>query len=146
MKVKSLVNNFIAPEYKTPSAGGMDIYLQNDVDLVVGKDNVINLGFCAEVPENHVALLLPRSGTGIKGIGLRNTVGVIDSDYRGEWIAHVVIDEQDENAFGNTLSYKRGDRLIQCLIVPVKRETIEIVDELSTTERGAGGFGSTDKK
>ena len=86
---------------------------------------------------------MPRSGAGIKGIGLRNTVGVIDSDYRGEWIAHIVIDEQGDNSRGREFMFKRGDRAIQCLIVPVVTETIEIADELTETERGAGGFGST---
>ncbi|MBO6008909.1 MAG: dUTP diphosphatase [Ruminobacter sp.] len=143
MKVKPLVKDFISPEYKTESAGGMDIYFQEDVTLVAGKDNVVNLGFAAEVPAGHVALLLPRSGAGIKGIGLRNTVGVIDSDYRGEWIAHIVIDEQGDNFAGREIVFKRGERAIQSLIVPVAVETIEIVDELSETARGAGGFGST---
>ena len=81
MRVKPLVDNFIKPEYKSASAGGMDIYFQSDVTLTAGVDNVVNLGFAAEVPAGHVALLMPRSGAGIKGIGLRNTVGVIDSDY-----------------------------------------------------------------
>ncbi|MBQ3776337.1 MAG: dUTP diphosphatase [Ruminobacter sp.] len=143
MKVKPLVENFIKPEYKTESAGGMDIYFQQDVTLVVGRDNVVNLGFAAEVPSGHVALLLPRSGAGIKGIGLRNTVGVIDSDYRGEWIAHIVVDEQGDNTTGKEITFKRGERAIQSLIVPVAVESIEIVDELSETARGAGGFGST---
>lgn len=143
MKIKPLVENFLKPEFKTSGSAGMDIYLQSDTTLVVGKDNVINLGFSGAVPEGYVALLVPRSGTGIKGIGLRNTVGVIDSDYRGEWIAHVVIDEQGNNSFGDELAYKRGDRLIQCLLVPYLNETIELVDELDSTERGTGGFGST---
>ena len=143
MRVKPLVDNFIKPEYKSASAGGMDIYFQSDVTLTAGVDNVVNLGFAAEVPAGHVALLMPRSGAGIKGIGLRNTVGVIDSDYRGEWIAHIVIDEQGDNSLGREFMFKRGDRAIQCLIVPVVTETIEIADELTETERGAGGFGST---
>lgn len=145
MKFKPLVKDFIKPEYKTNGSGAFDIYLQSDIDLVVGSDNIINLGFSAEVPVGHVALLVPRSGIGIKGIGLRNTVGVIDSDYRGEWIAHIVIDEQGDNAFGNEINYKRGDRLIQCLVVPVNQVSIDIVDELSPTDRGDGGFGSTGK-
>ena len=101
MKIKPLVKDFIKPEYKRELSGGMDIYLQEDITLTVGVDNVINLGFAAEVPEGHVALLLPRSSTGMKGIALRNTVGVIDADYRGEWIAHLVVDEQGDNSFGD---------------------------------------------
>ena len=68
MKIKPLVpDNFIKPEYKRELSGGMDIYLQQDVTLNVGADNVINLGFAAEVPEGHIAML-PRSSTGMKGI------------------------------------------------------------------------------
>ena len=90
MKIKPLVKDFIIPEYKREYSGGMDIYLQQDVTLNVGVDNIINLGFAAEVPEGHIAMLLPRSSTGMKGIALRNTVGIIDADYRGEWIAHII--------------------------------------------------------
>ena len=143
MKIKPLVEDFIKPEYKRELSGGMDIYFQQDVDLVVGIDNVVKLGFAAEVPEGHVAMLIPRSSSGMRGVGLRNTIGVIDSDYRGEWLAHLVIDERDDNAFGNIVSYKRGERALQVLIVPFKHETVELVDKLSVTGRGDGGFGST---
>ena len=143
MKIKPLVKNFIKPEYKRDLSGGMDIYFQSDVDLTIGLDNVVNLGFAAEVPEGCVALLLPRSSTGMKGLGLRNTVGVIDADYRGEWIAHIVIDEQDSNGWGDIVSFKRGDRALQVIIVPFKKVDIEITDTLSVTGRGDGGFGST---
>lgn len=143
MKIKPLVDDFIKPEYKRDLSGGMDIYFQQDVDLVIGIDNVVKLGFAAEVPEGHVAMLIPRSSSGMRGVGLRNTIGVIDSDYRGEWLAHLVIDERDDNAFGNIVSYKRGERALQVLIVPFKHESVELVDELSVTGRGDGGFGST---
>ena len=65
MKIKPLVKDFIVPEYKREYSGGMDIYLQQDVTLNVGSDNVINLGFAAEVPEGHIAMLIPRSSAGI---------------------------------------------------------------------------------
>ena len=145
MKIKPLVENFIKPEYKRDLSGGMDIYLQEDVTLVVGADNVIKLGFAAEVPEGYVAVLVPRSSTGMKGMALRNTVGVIDADYRGEWIAHIVIDQNQDNALLDEWHYKRGDRLLQVLILPFKKVDIEISDELSVTGRGDGGFGSTGK-
>ena len=143
MNIKPIVENFIAPEYKKDFSGGLDIYFQEDVELKIGKDNVVNLGFCAEVPEGHIALLVPRSSAGMKGIGLRNTVGVIDADYRGEWIAHITIDTQGSNEWGETIKYKRGDRALQAIIVPFKKVNINIVDELSVTNRGDGGFGST---
>ena len=145
MKIMPLVKEFIKPEYKTDYSAGMDIYLQEDVTLVIGADNVIHLGFAAEVPEGYAAILLPRSSAGMKGISLRNTAGVIDSDYRGEWIAHIVIDQNQDNALLDEWHYKRGDRLIQCLIVPVKKVDIDLTESVSVTARGNGGFGSTGK-
>lgn len=145
MKIMPLVKEFIKPEYKTEYSAGMDIYLQEDATLVIGADNVIHLGFAAEVPEGYAAILLPRSSTGMKGISLRNTAGVIDSDYRGEWIAHIVIDQNQDNALLDEWHYKRGDRIIQCLIVPVKKVDIELTESISVTSRGNGGFGSTGK-
>lgn len=143
MNIKPIVENFIAPEYKKDLSGGLDIYFQKDTELVIGADNVVNLGFCAEVPEGHVALLVPRSSAGMKGLALRNTVGVIDADYRGEWIAHIVIDQQGDNAWGENVKYKRGDRALQAIIIPFNKVDINIVDDLSVTDRGDGGFGST---
>jgi dUTP pyrophosphatase len=145
MKIMPLVKEFIKPEYKTEYSAGMDIYLQEDTTLVIGADNVIHLGFAAEVPEGYAAILLPRSSAGMKGISLRNTAGVIDSDYRGEWIAHIVIDQNQDNALLDEWHYKRGDRIIQCLIVPVKKVDIELTESVSVTARGNGGFGSTGK-
>lgn len=143
MNIKPIVENFIAPEYKKDLSGGLDIYFQKDTELVIGTDNVVNLGFCAEVPEGHVALLVPRSSAGMKGLALRNTVGVIDADYRGEWIAHIVIDQQGDNVWGDSVKYKRGDRALQAIIIPFNKVDINIVDDLSVTDRGDGGFGST---
>ena len=140
-----LVKEFIKPEYKTEYSAGMDIYLQEDTTLVIGADNVIHLGFAAEVPEGYAAILLPRSSAGMKGISLRNTAGVIDSDYRGEWIAHIVVDQNQDNALLDEWHYKRGDRIILCLIVPVKKVDIELTESISVTARGDGGFGSTGK-
>ena len=143
MNIKPIVENFIAPEYKKDLSGGLDIYFQKDTELVIGADNVVPLGFCAEVPERHVALLVPRSSAGMKGLALRNTVGVIDADYRGEWIAHIVIDQQGDNVWGDNVKYKRGDRALQAIIIPFNKVDINIVDDLSVTDRGDGGFGST---
>ena len=141
MKIKPLVDNFIIPEYKRELSGGMDIYLQQDVTLNVGSDNVINLGFAAEVPEGHIAMLLPRSSTGMKGIALRNTVGIIDADYRGEWIAHITLD----SICDKPIAYKRGERILQAVIVPFNKVEIELSDTLSQTGRGDTGFGGTGK-
>ena len=141
MKIKPLVKDFIVPEYKRELSGGMDIYLQQDITLDVGADNVINLGFAAEVPEGHIAMLLPRSSAGMKGIALRNTVGIIDADYRGEWIAHITLD----SICDKPITYKRGERILQAVIVPFNKVEIEVSDTLSQTGRGDTGFGGTGK-
>ena len=120
MKIKPLVKDFIVPEYKREYSGGMDIYLQQDVTLNVGSDNVINLGFA---------------------IALRNTVGIIDADYRGEWIAHITLD----SICDKPIAYKRGERLLQAVIVPFNKVEIELSDTLSQTGRGDTGFGGTGK-
>ena len=141
MKIKPLVNNFIKPEYKRDLSGGLDIYFQTDVILNPNQVNKIPLGFAAEVPEGCVALLLPRSSAGIKGIGLRNTVGVIDADYRGEWLAYITLD----SICDKPITFKRGERALQALIVPFSRVAIELTDTLSETGRGDTGFGGTGK-
>ena len=145
MKILPTVKDFIKPEYKTVGSGAFDIYLQSDTKIITGTDNEVKLGFKAAVPKGYVALLVPRSSTGINGLRLRNTIGVIDSDYRGEWIAHIAYDEQGENYYGEEHLFKRCDRIIQCLVVPINQESLDIVDYLDTTERGEGGFGSTNE-
>jgi len=93
-----------------------------------------------EIPKEHVGLIVPRSGLGRKGIVLVNTVGVIDSDYRGE------IGITLQNTGSVPVEIAHGDRVAQMLIVPyakVQLERVEDVSALSETERGVGGFGST---
>lgn len=136
MRIKSLHNNFVMPTKGTDGAGAFDLYMPEDGET--GK--LVGLGFSAEVPKNHVALILPRSSAGVKrGLELRNTCGVIDSDYRGEWKAAV----QTKN--GDVLQWSAGDRLLQFLVVPVSDVELELVDELDETTRGSGGFGSSGK-
>ena len=92
---------------------------------------------CVEIPEGHVGLILPRSGLGRKGIVLVNTVGVIDSDYRGE--VKVIL----ANLGSEPFAVRRGDRIAQLVPAPVQRANFLEVAHLDETERGAGGFGST---
>jgi len=127
------------PTKGTDGAGAFDVYMP-EAGYVEGKSKLIGLGFAAEVPPGHVALLLPRSSTGAKfGLELNNTCGVIDSDYRGEWKAALRTKD------GSGFSWNAGDRLVQFLIVPVVTPELQCVGALSDTARGAGGFGSTTK-
>ena len=140
IKIKALCDNFLMPERKRNSAG-YDLKLQEDVILNSKADNVIRLGFATEIPEGYCGLLMMRSSAGLKGIRLLNTVGVIDSDYRGEWIAH--LDVETSGDVYREFAYKRGDRILQAIFVPVLQTELSLVTELSETERGTGGFGST---
>ena len=98
----------------------------------------LRLGFACAVPYNSVGILLPRSSAGVKlGINLANTVGIIDSDYRGE------VKAMAYRATPGRTEWRAGDRLFQLLIVPCPPVSSRIVDELPTSERDEGGFGST---
>lgn len=137
MRIQQLNSGFIMPTKGTEKSGAYDIYMP-EPGLVDGESRLYGLGFAAEVPENHVALILPRSGTGAKyGLELNNTCGVIDSDYRGEWKA--ALRTKNTKAF----SWQAGERLLQFLIVPVSTVKLELVTELTETDRGNGGFGSS---
>ena len=138
MRIKPLHNNFIMPNKGTNGAGAFDIFMPENgcADAIANK--MVGLGFAAEVPQGHVALIFPRSGVGAKhGVELNNTCGVIDSDYRGEWKAAV----RTKN--GLPYFWVSGERVLQFLIVPVTDVQLELVEELETTERGSGGFGSS---
>lgn len=126
------------PSKGTTESGGFDIYMPTD-GIVSGVARKVGLGFASEIPSGHVALLLPRSGAGVNfGLELNNTCGVIDADYRGEWMAVLRTKDPEE-----TFRWKAGDRVLQFILVPVARVTLELVESVARTERGAGGFGST---
>ena len=140
MRIKALHKNFLMPTKGTDGAGAFDIYMPEAGDSSDHLYGFTGLGFSAEVPKGHVALILPRSSAGAKyGVELNNTCGVIDSDYRGEWKA--VIRTKNSELF----QWDQGDRVLQFMIVPVADVTPELVDELDVTERGSGGFGSSGK-
>jgi len=91
-----------------------------------------------EIPVRYIGMIVPRSGLGSKyRIGLANTVGVIDSDYRGELIVNLVNNGEEP------LEIKQYDRFCQLIIVPVRIDTFRVVDNLQGTDRGDKGFGSS---
>ena len=142
--------DFQVPTYSTPGSAAFDIRSPIDFTCVSGTTVNLDLGFAAEVPEGHVAVICPRSGLGTNhGLGLRNTVGVIDSDYRGEWEATVSVDTLYAVYFdggeyrARQVTVNKGDRILQCMIIPVQQVDFVITDTLSETERGSGGYGST---
>lgn len=139
MKFKKLHPNAQLPTKGSNAAGGFDIYMPEE-GVADYKKTLIPLGFSAEVPPGYVALILPRSGAGAKhSIELTNTCGVIDADYRGEWMASVQVKPKADTAYG----WDAGERILQFILVPVASVTPEWAEELSSTERGTGGFGSS---
>lgn len=142
MQFKRLHPDFVLPTKGSEAAGGWDLTMPTAGRIHRSEHGqthtLVKLGFAAKVPDGHVALILPRSGAGAKfGVELRNTVGVIDADYTGEWM---VAAKQKE---GQEVDWSAGDRLFQFIVVPVATVQPEEVDELPGTARGEGGFGST---
>ena len=137
MQIQSLHPAFIMPTKASEKAGAYDIYMP-EAGTASGTSQLIGLGFATAIPDGYVALLLPRSSSGAKhGLELNNTCGVIDSDYRGEWKAAL------KTKSSLDFKWEAGDRILQFLIVPVATVSLELVENLSETRRGIGGFGST---
>ena len=141
MQIQPMSAHFRVPEYSTPGAAALDIFMPQAGRCDSQRATKVALGFSAAVPPGHVALLLPRSGVGFKhGLEVNNTCGVIDEDYRGEWFASLRLKSTANNA---PLQWEAGDRLLQVVIVPVLRVIPQVVTELDTTDRGLAGLGST---
>lgn len=136
MKIKLLGNQY-SPEYKTCGAAGADLHARGDWNIRPGETIVIPLGICFEIPAGYEIQIRPRSGLSRQGLFVQ--IGTIDSDYRGEAGAIV------HNASSSLFAIRDGDRIAQMVYAPVIQAEFEIADELSETERGANGFGSTGK-
>lgn len=141
VQFKRLNDNPKDPAYGSAGAAGIDFFwpLAVPQTLQPGEDYKIGLGFAAAVDVGFFLMLAPRSGLGTKyGMRIKNTVGVIDSDYRGELIAVFTVEQ--------SFTINPGQALLQGLVLPVAQATLKIgTDDLPETVRGAGGFGSTDK-
>ena len=136
-------NEIPVPYYASSGAAGMDLAacIDESITISAGKHQIIPTGISIALPSNeYVALVYVRSSLGFKkGVTLSNSVGVIDSDYRGE-IKVSLANLSDKDFIVNP-----GDRVAQLVITPVAIPEIKIVDELPSTDRGEGGFGSTGK-
>lgn len=141
VKIKKLHEDAVIPKYAKPGDAGMDL---TAVSMKIDEYGNIcyGTGLAFEIPEGYVGLVFPRSSNCKKGIILTNCVGVIDSGYRGE-----VSFKFKEIALGNfsKVTYKVGDRIGQIIIMPYPRIEFIEVEELSETERGTKGYGSTGK-
>ena len=142
IRVKKLNSNAILPTYGSQDAAGADLYacLEAPVTIAPGETAWIPTGLALEVPKGCAGLIYARSSMGVKrGLAPANKVGVIDSDYRGE-IRVVLLNHGKQ-----TQVVEHGERVAQFLITPVLTPGYEEVEELSNTDRGIGGFGSTGK-
>ncbi|MHB8636916.1 MAG: dUTP diphosphatase [Fimbriimonadaceae bacterium] len=127
-----------APGYATVGAAGMDLRSLENVSLQPMERRLVRTGVRIAVPSGFEAQVRPRSGLALRhGVGLVNSPGTIDSDYRGE-ISVIMIN------FGvNVVEISKGERLAQLVLAPVARAELLQVTALDETERGSGGFGST---
>ncbi len=140
IKIKKLNKKAIIPAYQTKEAAGFDLHSIEDVVINPGERKLIGTGLAFEIEFGYEVQIRPRSGLAYKhGITVLNTPGTIDSDYRGE-IKVLLINHGSE-----PFEIKKGERIAQAVIAPVIQAEIVEVEELSDTERGSGGFGSTGK-
>lgn len=137
VKIKKLVENAVVPRYAKSGDAGLDL---TATGVEIKGDNIIyGCGLAIEIPKGYVGLLFPRSSNADKDLLLTNSVGVIDSGYRSEITAVFKKTKYFAEA------YKVGERFAQLVIMSYPQIELEEAEELSKTERGAGGYGSTGK-
>lgn len=144
VKVKKLHPDAVVPKYAKPGDAGLDLTTINGDDLKVsaaGQFFTYRTGLAVEIPEGYVGLIFPRSSISKTCLSLTNAVGVIDSGYRGE----IIFKFRTESRAPGKHVYKKGDRVGQLVIMPYPKVEFVEVEELSETDRGEGGFGSTGK-
>lgn len=138
--VKKLKDRAIMPTYGSIEAAGADLYACLDADVVIapGESAFIPTGLAMAIPRGYAGLIYARSGMACKrGLAPANKVGVVDSDYRGEFM--VVLHNHGQQ----TQTVSHGERIAQLVITPVLTPAFVECDELTDTARAAGGFGST---
>lgn len=141
VQIKKLRPEAVVPRYATPGSACFDLHAITCESAVSPNALVFGTGLAFEVPEGHAMLIFSRSGHGFKNdVRLANCVGVIDADYRGEVKVKLTCDRAPGQ---EDLRVNTGDRVAQAMVLPVERVQFVVVDELSDTERGEAGFGST---
>ena len=142
LKIERLEHNKVLPEYKTEGAAGMDLCaaIIEPIELKPLERRLIPTGLKIELEHGYEAQIRPRSGLSIKhGITLINCVGTVDEDYRGEVCVPIV------NISNETYTIQPQERIAQLIIARVEQAKIEVVIQLTQTQRAEGGFGSTGK-
>jgi dUTP pyrophosphatase len=129
-----------APAYQSAEAAGMDLHAALPAEIVIfpGKRALVGTGWALAIPPGFEGQVRPRSGLALKhGITVLNTPGTVDADYRGE--VKVVLANFGDDPF----TVRPGDRIAQLVVAPVAKATLLVTTSLDSTERGAGGYGST---
>jgi len=151
VKLQKITADAKMPIKGTDSAACFDVHAHS----ITTKDNdkvVIGLGFKTEIPRGYKGIIVPRSNLTKYGWVMNNSFGVIDSDYRGEWMViftplkSIISSNSEDNTLGNPFPYGVGDRIAQIYFEEVLPIEFELVSELEATERGEDGFGSTGLK
>lgn len=141
MDIKLANDKVKAPEYAHEGDAGLDLRVIEDIKIPAHQTVMAHTGIHVAIPDGCVGLLFPRSGYATKlGLNLANSVGVIDSSYRGEVCAAL------HNNSDVDIELEAGDRVAQLVVMPYVPCKLNIVEELDDTERGEGGFGSSGTK
>jgi dUTP pyrophosphatase len=143
IQIKKLSTSVSIPKYETSGSSGMDIAAQIEKNIIInpGEKAIVTTGFAVSIPRGYEVQIRPRSGLAAKkNITVLNTPGTIDADYRGE-IKVILI-----NLGKEIFVIENGERIAQMVVCPIVQANLEEVKELSDTERGSGGFGSTGTK
>ncbi len=139
VKIKRLTDTTTVPTKATDGSAAYDVYANAAGNVNSGETLKVSLGFALEIPSGYVALMCSRSGLALKNnVNVANSPGVIDSDYRGEVCALMHM-----GGVGRNYHFNKGDRIAQIVFVKSEEVSFEDVTELSSTDRAAGGFGST---
>lgn len=137
---KKLTNEAVLPEYATRGAAGMDLRVINGGTIDPHKTSLFKTGLSVEIPSDWELQIRSRSGMSLKGVVVANSPGTIDSDYRGE-IGILLHNNSD-----HPITIEPGQRVAQAVLAYAPQADLYEKGELSSTERGAGGFGSTGTK
>ena len=139
LRVQRLRDDAVLPSRTHSGDAGLDLSACEEVRIPAGERAAVGTGLAVEIPEGHAGLVVPRSGLALRhGLSIVNTPGVIDSGYRGE-VRVILLNTDREHPF----TVERGMRIAQLLVVPAVAVEVVEAQELSATERGEGGFGSS---
>jgi len=141
--IKRLSDKVVLPKYETEGSSGLDLaaHINENIEIKPGSTAIIPTGLAVSIPKNFEIQIRPRSGLAAKNqISVLNTPGTIDADYRGE--LKVILINLGQDSF----KVEKGLRIAQMVVCPIVQAQLKEVDDLSETDRGKGGFGSTGSK